>query len=660
MPVVLLRRVTSVVFAGLLLAFAPAADAAPNASQAFPAETVGFVAADNAVDLADRWSRTQVGRLADDPTMRPFVDQVQRRLNNQFGALEQRLGVTIEDFRAAATGEAAIGVVKSTSKKQPGRVVALIDVTGREAEAKALLSKIDKRLVERGAAKSQSGDVTIYQLPEDKKAKLPTRTAAVFHQAGRLGAAEGEQLAVDLLARVRGEKVGRVLADVDSFQQTQARARKAAGRTTTSIAWYVSPFEYEAATREPPAPGDLPDKKGTLTILAEQGFDAITGVGGLVSVATTPERDFVHHTFIYAPPKHGSANKPAAQKYDLGMRMLELPNGVERLSAENPPVEMWAPRQVATYKTVHIDVANVFEHLPTTFDALNGYEGAFHNILAGLEKDPYGPKIDVKKDVIPHLGTRAVVMTDYTLPITPECERYLFVIDVDNEAALREPIDRWLKSDGAERKELDGVPYWEMVPEDEALAHDDLDPLVPLGEPVGTARGEREERVLRRAAVCLHKGRLAIGSDADFLRQALFGVSTGETLSASPDMRATIGALADIAPGERCVWTFTRNDEAFRPTYELVREGKMPSAQTFFGRLLNRMMTTEEEREVGELREQKINGQRLPSFELARRYFGPSARSVRSEGDGWVVSGVLLSKAPGTDSAAVSVARNSR
>ncbi len=658
--VCLLNRFAPVALTVALVASAAAAWAAPKAAEIFPAETVGFAAAEDAVDLGERWERTQAGRFTSDPTMKPFVDQVRRRMSGQLGSLEQRLGVTIDDFRNVATGEVAVGVVKSNVKNQRGTLAALVNATGRDAEAKSLLSSIDKRLTQRGAKRSTAGELTVYVLPEDKQADLTERTAAVFHQGGYVGVAESQQVAADFLTRLRGQKSGEVLANVAAYKETQARARKAAGRSETHLSWYLAPFEYQAATRDAITEGVLPDKKDTLAILAEQGFDAITGIGGLVSVATSPERDFVHHTFVFAPPKPGTAGKPADQRYEGGMRMLELPNSAERLSADSPPVEPWAPRQVATYKTLHVDVENVFEHLPSTFDAFAGYKGAFENVLTGLEKDPYGPKINVKRDILPYFGTRAVVMTDYTLPIDPKCERYLLVIDVKDEAALREPIDRWLYSDGAEQKEIEGVPYWEMVPEDQALGHDDLDPLAPLGEPVQQVQGEREERVLQRAAVCLHQGRLAIASDADFLRQAVFGVSAGESLSHSPDMRATIGALADIAPGDRCVWTFTRSDEAFRPTYELVREGKMPKSQTFFGRLLNRMMTTEEQREVGAEREQKVQGDRLPSFELARRYFGPSARSVRSEDDGWLISGVVLSKAPEGDRPAASVAQNQR
>lgn len=628
---------------------AATAQAAPDAAHVFPANSVGFFAAEDTPDLLDRWSRTLVGRLASDPTMRPFVEQVEGRLRQELGAMEDRIGLTPEDLRDAAAGEAAVAVVKPSGKGERGRLAAVVDASGREAAAKDLLGKLDARLTERGAAKSAAEGLTVYTLPADRAKQLPERTVAVFHDAGRVGAAEDTQIAAAMRQRVLGDAAGQTLADVEAFEQTQSRARRAAKGAATSIAWFVSPFEFEAASRPTPKPNDLPTKKETLAILAEQGFDAVTGIGGVVSVAATPERDFVHHTYFYAPPKPGAESKHAAEKYERGMRMLELPNNAAQLTADNPPVETWAPRQLATYKTLHLDIENAFEHLGSLFDAFAGYEGAFKNILTGLEKDPYGPKINVATEVIPHLGKRAVVMTDYTLPITTECERYLVVVDVTDEEALRDPLDRWLESDGAERKELEGVPYWEMVPEEEAFAQDDydpLDPLAPIGQPATSQRGEREERVLRRAAVCVHKGRLVIGSDAEFLRQALFGVSSGESLSGSADIRALVAALSEVAPGDRCAWTVSRNDEAFRPTYELVRQGKMPESETFLGRLLNRLLTSDEEREVDAIRRQRIQGQKLPSFELARRYFGPSARSVRSESDGWLVSGVVLNKAP--------------
>lgn len=655
-----LRRIVAPL-ATLLLA-TPLATAAPPAAELLPIDTVGCFTIDNTPDFLDRWSRTQFGKLAADPMMRPFRDQIEKRFNGRFGGIEERLGVTLDDLRSTAAGEATIAMVATGDKQQPGHIAVIIDATGREAEVEAVLGKIDKRLVERGATRGETPDgLTTYRLPPDEKADLPERTAAVFHAVERLVVAEDAQLAGEILTRVRGGSDGQTLSEREAYAETQRRARLSAGSAETHLKWFIDPFEYNRAALEPVQPGDLPEKKDMVETLAGQGFDAIRGVGGLVAVAASPSHDFEHHTFASAPPKRGSKEQPAAEKYDLAMRMLDLPNDAEPLSGSAPPVELWAPRQVATYKLVHLKLKNAFEHLDTLFDAVAGYSDAFEKMLAGFEKDPYGPKINIREEVIPYLGERVVIMTDYTLPITPDCERYLIAVDVTDLEALRSPIDRWLENDGAERKELDGVPYWEMVPQEELLVDDSELDLLELDEPdPRPAKAERNERVLRRAAVCLHKGRLVIGSDADFLRQALFGVAAGESLAESYDLRAAIESLASLAPGERCAWNFTRNDESLRPTYELLREGRMPEAQTFFGRFLNRVLTTDEEREFDAVREQKVDGSTLPSFELARRYFGPSARSVRNEDDGWLITGVVLSKAAPADSDSSRVARVGR
>jgi hypothetical protein len=85
-------------------------------------------------------------------------------------------------------------------------------------------------------------------------------------------------------------------------------------------------------------------------------------------------------------------------------------------------------------------------------------------------------------------------------------------------------------------------------------------------------------------------------------------------------------------------------DEEWRPTYELIRQGKMPQSETMFGKMLNNLLTSEVERGEGIIRQQRIDGSTLPSFEAIRRYFGPSGRSLRSERDGWVLSGAILGK----------------
>jgi hypothetical protein len=62
------------------------------------------------------------------------------------------------------------------------------------------------------------------------------------------------------------------------------------------------------------------------------------------------------------------------------------------------------------------------------------------------------------------------------------------------------------------------------------------------------------------------------------------------------------------------------------------------------GKFLNNVLTTEQERSDGVLRQQQIDGSTLPSFEAVRRYFGPHGRVTRSDKDGWLITGAVLNK----------------
>jgi hypothetical protein len=124
----------------------------------------------------------------------------------------------------------------------------------------------------------------------------------------------------------------------------------------------------------------------------------------------------------------------------------------------------------------------------------------------------------------------------------------------------------------------------------------------------------------------------------------LEGFGQRERLASSLDYQQVMGVLQRLAPGEYCALHFGRSDEEMRPTFELVRQGKMPESKTMFGKFLNNLLTTEKERDDGELREQRIDGSSLPSFEAVRRYFGPHGRITRSDPDGWLITGVVLNK----------------
>ena len=86
---------------------------------------------------------------------------------------------------------------------------------------------------------------------------------------------------------------------------------------------------------------------------------------------------------------------------------------------------------------------------------------------------------------------------------------------------------------------------------------------------------------------------------------------------------------------------FSRTDEEYRPTYELVRQNKMPESETMLARLLNVLFG---EGKKGQVRAQRIDGSQLPEYEVVRRYLGPAGLQATSEPGGWYLKGFTLSK----------------
>jgi hypothetical protein len=163
------------------------------------------------------------------------------------------------------------------------------------------------------------------------------------------------------------------------------------------------------------------------------------------------------------------------------------------------------------------------------------------------------------------------------------------------------------------------------------------------GEGGGGDAGD-QERVLPNSAVTVAFGHMFMASDINFLKEVLAGFGQRERLASAVDYQQVLEAVNKVAPGERSVWHFGRGDEEMRPVWELIRQNRMPEAKSMLGKILNKILTTEVQKEQGEIRKQRIDGGSLPNFETVRRYFGPHGRVARSDKDGWFVTGVLLNK----------------
>ncbi|MEQ8208614.1 MAG: DUF3352 domain-containing protein [Lacipirellulaceae bacterium] len=601
------------------------------------ANTRGFASIADMQTLAEHWNQTQLGQLVKDDAMKPFVEDMKGQLRRQLSGVREKLGLELSDLMGVASGEVGLGMVERP--KQRAALVVTVDVTGNEAEASDLLAKIDADLTARKAtkkmAKAGGVDLTVYNVP-NARAKGKSREAVFFMHEGILCGTDSKAESAEIISRLTKTQSAS-LATVVPYQQTMQRCEKEAGDLAPELRWFIDPFGYARAVRSLSS-GKKRRGKDYLKILTEQGFEAIQGAGGYVNLAVRGDYELLHRTAVYAPPTQGGQ-----EKYDLAMRMMSFPNG-GKLQPENA-----IPRQLASYRTFNVDLKKAFDNFDTLFDAIAGYDDAFKSMIKGLEEDPYGPRVKVRDEFIKHLGQRLTLITDYQLPIQTDSERFLFSIDVKDQAAVAKAVKKFMEADpDAHLRTLEGRQVWEiMEPEDEyeAIEIGEFDPLAPA-EPAPAA-APAAGSISQASAVCVADGKLMIASHMDFLQKVLTTKPQAETLAGAGDYNEVDRAMKQLMAGPVCARCFVRTAETYRPTYELLRQGAMPRSKTLLGRVLNRMLTPPEDEDEGILRKQKIDGRNLPSFESVRRYFSPGGTVVRSDEDGWFVAGAVLSKRNG-------------
>jgi hypothetical protein len=621
----------------LLVVIVSPALAGPPSDTLLPNTTKGYVSVPHPKQFQERWETTQLGQLMNDETMQAFVEDFRKQLNDEFGAVRGKLGFIAEDLKGVTAGELSLSIIER--KDRDAAMAITIDVAGKEKEATEFVNAAGERLAARRGQRTSKkvGDtaLTIFSVPTETPGKL--QQTVYFIKDDLLVGVDDVALAEGILKRFDGKATDN-LKSVSAYTATMERCRKEAGSLEPEARWFVEPFGFIFALRTL-RQGERRKDQDTARLLYENGFDAIQGAGGYVNQMIDGHTEFLVRTSIYAPAVKGKENDPL--RWNLSMRMLQLPNG--------PAVEpqSWAPRMLASYTTMNLNLVDAFDNVGPVFDAIQEHEGAWQNTLEGWTSDRYGPQVDVRKDFIGNLNDRISVMTTYDTPITEKSERSVFAIEAKNEQELAKTLEKWMKNErDVVRREIGPFVVWERTSKVNAVE----EPRIEIkgfetkrSSKSGTPKRERE-RVIPNSAVTVALGHLMMASDTEYLIDVLQGFAQRERLASSSDYQQMLGIMNKLVPGERSSWAFGRGDEEVRPMYEMVREGRMPESKSMMGKLLNNMFTTEADRKAGTLRKQRIDGANLPDFESVRRYFSPHARVVVSEPDGWFITGAVVNK----------------
>ena len=521
--------------------------AAVPSENLLPASTKGYVSIADLNALVDHFNRSQFGQLANDPTMKPFVDSIKRQIGQQGLRQLDQLGLSWEELDGVPGGEVAMATIQLSP--DDSAVALLVDVTGHVPQAQGLLTKISNRMAQNGNKRvpcNLGESVVVYQLPGEPGRNPPI--VAYILSNNLLVASDDVNVIADIQKSLVGGRKDS-LAALPAYHAIMTQCQTAASGLAPNLRWFIEPFGYAETVR---AAAPLREKhKGPdlVKVLKNQGFTAVQGVGGFVNF-TAGNYELLHRTVVYAPaaPGHSANDK---DKYTLAARLLRFP-------ADNnmaPPA--WVPSNVATCSVINCDIPNAFASVDTLVDEMVGEKGVFHDVLASLRDDPDGPRVDIEKNIVAYLNNRITIISDCEQPIGPKSERKVIAIDVTNEPVVADSIRRLMESEkDAHKVEFQGHVIWELVD-----AHSDM-PTVEIetpGAPVqqisaSNKPNDSNGRLFSTSAVCVANGYLFLSSHIEFLKQMLEHSQQQQALTSTDDYR--------LIAAQRKLWASARKVSA--------------------------------------------------------------------------------------------------
>ena len=538
-----------------------------------------------------------MAQLFDDPKLKPFLDD----LANE--STLAKFGLTWQDLASVAKGEMSFSAIP-VAPDQLGHVMTLY--TNKEfMPVLKMLAKVVVSLEKHGykvATKTLGGfPVTTYTRGgQDKKDR--GQTLFSFTKDEILVAADNEKAVVEILRRWQGTSPDR-LDQRKAYQEVQARA-KAGAKTAADFFWFAEPLGLAEGER---STARIAPRRGadTLKILKEEGFTAIQGMGGYVSVGQG-EHDFLHYTAVYAPGP-----------YQKSMRMLKtLPGG-------NFAPADWVPGGAARFETVYQDVKNAFSNFGSFFDAVyaEGDAGTFDDILRGLRDDPNGPQIDIGKEVFGRLGRRVTLLVDTGKPLGLYSVRTVAAVDTKDEKGLAQAIRRLMENDEDVKQHTIGTTVlWEMITREKKKKK-------------GSKPAAQAKPKAPNSGVAVARGNLFLANDFKFLEKILNSKDKG--LADQADYQRVARALDKLGAGTDCLRSFSRPDEDLQTVYELLRTNQLDKGRSLYARLLVDLFGDNVK---------QIDGSTFPEYQYFRRYLGPTGFYGVNQADGWFFTGCALRK----------------
>jgi hypothetical protein len=554
----------------LISSMAPAALAErPPAPQLLPDTTVALLSVPNVPETARRFMSTAMGRMSQDPQLKPLVGHLYGSLVEAVAELQDQIGLSLPDLLAVPQGELALAVV--APEEGPLQAVLLLDTGDRVALARKLVERLTTRLEQSGTTRSEQNVAGVRCVIYDGIGPR-RRQLAYFEKDATYVVGSDLKVLKGVLTFWKGGQ-GRTLADDPDFAAVMRRCAGGAGGAP-QVTLYVDPIGIMRSVGQ-----ENTSVRVAVAVLPALGLDGLMAVGGSLILDDAQFDTVMHAHLLLDTPRAGV------------IKMIALRSG------DSAP-ERWVPADVASYTTFHWNVEQTYKELAVLYDSFNG-EGALAQRLQQALK-PTG--LDLEKEVLPAFDGRVTRITWVQRPVTLQSQASLMALKLKNTAVFDKAIDKL--SSGAEarfeRQTWAGKTYYQFrMPLPPDLPPERRPPQPCFGLLDDYLLVADREALYRQVVTTLVEGSQSLATDPEF--KLISSKIRWQSGGASP-------ALV----------SFSRPEESVRWLYELVN-----STQT-----RERLAGQAENSRFFRTLDGALKHNPLPPFAVLRRYLAPGGAMV--------------------------------
>ena len=577
---------------------AAAADGAiPVAPRLLPEQTLVYLRLDDAQQFRDDFANSSLGRMLDDPKMRPFSSDLFALAAELFQRVGNEIGVSLDELLAIPHGQVALAIVPTRlpedRNSEQGRAapkdespeairerierqrrlnngfssVLMIDAAENVDRLLSIVERIEQRMLDSGFVRREErvDKTTLVRLLPPREGRSPVE---YFQRGGNLVIGLGDYTASDVLDRWMKTSRERSLADSADFAAVMGRSIGAEAEQP-QITFYVDPFRIvERAIKRGGAAALV------WPIVEDLGIGKIRGAGGSMFRGGETFDEVTHFHVLIDTPRDGFF-------------------GVLRpTSGETAPPD-WVPADVASYTTLHWNLKATVDNLERIIDRFQG-EGAFdRQAISGLKRSL---DVDLREDLLATLTGRYVGLRWLEPPVTLNSQAQIYAVQVTSAAKAEEIFGRI-----------------------RAKRPNDFTPEIVGGKTVYFLRGGPRNLPsgFRQPEPCVMQlGDFFLFSDSRVLVERAIRAASGNVarLVGEPDYALVSSELGVKLDGEApFLVTFIRGSEFIRQIYEMT---KSDDARRF-------LRTMGENNPIAGQVYNLLERNELPPYEEFKKYFAP-------------------------------------